>query len=512
MATIKHLKAFEEFNRNLQEAEQALDISETAAQKKKRVAELMGNYTKFLQYYLPHYATAEPAAFHLKIVRHVMQNPNCFDVIQWARDHAKSVTSGIALPLFMMLQPEGSLFKSMLLVSKSNDNAAELLGGIKKELESNNRIINDFGEQRGYANWEEGKFTTKAGISFRAFGRGQSPRGTRKRAHRPDFIVIDDIDDDELVENTYRIDKAWNWILKSLIPTMSIKGGRFLAVQNNYADDCLIGRLYKRATELQEEGYQAYTDTINILDKNGNPSWASRFTAQECQAMIDKLGYIAAQCEYFNNPIKGGKHFKSDYIQYKPMRPSEYTLIISYCDPSFSAKGDSKAIVLVGYKPPGEYHILRVYCGNATINQMIEWHYDLDQYCNAHNIAAKHYMEEVFYQKQNFDHYYLNYAQEHKKPQLPIVGDKRQKPNKEQRLLAFTSFFESGQIWFNEAEKENRHTKALIEQLLAFEPPKKTQVDGPDASEGAVHILKNAVTDWGASLTMGKRKPNNKRI
>lgn len=508
-----HLKQFEEFSRNLQEAEQTSPINETSTEKNKRKERLTSNYPEFLAYYLPHYATATPATFHLNIVRHVVQNPTCLSVIHWARDHAKSVTSSVALPLFMMLKPGGSLFKTMLLVSKNYDNAADLLAGIKKELESNNRIIEDFGEQRGYSQWEAGNFVTKNGIAFRAFGRMQSPRGTRKRAYRPDFIVIDDIDDDEIIENPYRLDKAWNWIMQALIPTLSIKGGRVLAVQNLYAEDCLIGRLYDRAVELQRAGHHsAYVDTVNILDKHGNPSWHSRFTLQECQNMVAILGYIGAQREYFNNPIRGGKHFRSDLVQYRQMNHNDYTLIVSYCDPSFSQKGDSKAIVLIGYRPPGFYDILRVYCGNATINEMITWHYDLENYCNKQHIAVRHYMEDVFYQKANLDMYYQNYAKENNLPMLPIVGDKRKKPEKKQRILAMTALFESGQVWFSEADKNSRHTKALIEQLLAFEPPRQTQMDGPDALEGGIFIIKNAVTDWAGALVLGKRIGNNKRV
>ena len=75
-----------------------------------------------------------------------------------------------------------------------------------------------------------------------------------------------------------------------------------------------------------------------------------------------------------------------------------------------------------------------------------------------------------------------------------------------------TALFESGQVWFNEADKNSRHTKALVEQLLAFEPPRQTQMDGPDALEGGIFIIKNAVTDWAGALVLGKRVGNNKRV
>lgn len=89
----------------------------------------------------------------------------------------------------------------MVLVGKSEDNANTLLADVQAELQYNQRYINDFGEQYNSGSWEEGEFVTKDGTAFFARGRGQSPRGLRYRSHRPDYIVIDDLDDDELCEN-----------------------------------------------------------------------------------------------------------------------------------------------------------------------------------------------------------------------------------------------------------------------------------------------------------------------
>ena len=76
-----------------------------------------------------------------------------------------------------------------------------LLGDIQAELEHNQRIIADFGKQQGNASWQDGEFKAANGVKFLACGRGQSPRGLRDREARPDYIVIDDLDDDELCRN-----------------------------------------------------------------------------------------------------------------------------------------------------------------------------------------------------------------------------------------------------------------------------------------------------------------------
>lgn len=99
-----------------------------------------------------------------------------------------------------MFQPK-RLINFMVVVGKSEENADRLLGDIQAEFEYNQRLIADFGQQKNDGGWQEGEFKTKSGVKFLACGRGQSPRGLRDREARPDYIVIDDIDDDQLCRN-----------------------------------------------------------------------------------------------------------------------------------------------------------------------------------------------------------------------------------------------------------------------------------------------------------------------
>ena len=55
------------------------------------------------------------------------------------------------------------------------------------------------------------------GDLFIALGRGQSPRGIKKRGLRPNYIAVDDIDDDELVRNPRRVGEAVDWLIWSSI-------------------------------------------------------------------------------------------------------------------------------------------------------------------------------------------------------------------------------------------------------------------------------------------------------
>ena len=82
--------------------------------------------------------------------------------------------------------------KNVILTSNSKDNAVRLLDPYRANLEANGRIMAYYGKQELPGSWTEDEFTTKGKVSFRALGAGQSPRGSRNEAIRPDVLLVDD--------------------------------------------------------------------------------------------------------------------------------------------------------------------------------------------------------------------------------------------------------------------------------------------------------------------------------
>ena len=176
---------------------------ETLAEQDRRKQRLLNNYAAFCEYYFPHYLTLRDkttgevirtvhnAPFHNAAAVKVRNTPDLKAVFQWPRGHAKSTHFDIFIPIWLMFQPK-RLINFLVVVGKSEDSAVRLLGDIQAELEHNQRLIADFGKQRGSASWQEGEFKAANGVKFLACGRGQSPRGLRDRESRPDYIVIDD--------------------------------------------------------------------------------------------------------------------------------------------------------------------------------------------------------------------------------------------------------------------------------------------------------------------------------
>lgn len=134
--------------------------------------------------YFPHLATTECADFQVDAAVYMRDHENARGLFEWARGHAKSTHISLLQPLWLKIQPNAQPL-IMILVSKSQEAARRLLGDLQAELESNDLYNADFGNQRGAGIWTNGEFTTATGDLFIALGRGQSPRGIKKRGCGP---------------------------------------------------------------------------------------------------------------------------------------------------------------------------------------------------------------------------------------------------------------------------------------------------------------------------------------
>jgi predicted phage terminase large subunit-like protein len=76
--------------------------------------------------------------------------------------------------------------------------------------------------------------------------------------------------------------------------------------------------------------------------------------------------------------------------------------------------------------------------------------------------------------------------------QLPLIPDKRKKPDKYQRIEAVSPLWERGFVFYNERKRTDPDMVAGLEQTLAFEKGMSGHDDSPDADEGAIYKLQQA--------------------
>lgn len=465
-----------------------VDAGESPTSQSARMDRARKDYAFFVEYYFPHYCTNREteeiipsAKFHIAAANKILRTHDLQAVFQWARGHAKSTHMDVMIPLWLKCQKQRDI-NVMVLVGKSEDNANTLLGDIQAELQYNKRYIHDFGRQYNAGNWQEGKFVTADGCAFFALGRGQSPRGLRYRNNRPDYIVIDDLDDDELCNNDSRVNKLTEWVKEALFGAFGAQGGRFIMVGN------LIGKCSVLANISKTPG--VFVSRINVTDKDGKPSWPGFWTADKIRIKEQFMGYRSFQKEYMNNPITEGAVFRNDWIRWKRCLPlRDYAEMVLYVDPSFkpTTKNDYKAAKLWGKTKQGELHHIEAFVRQTTVVEMVRWLYDLYERLQKANAVCGFYMEANFMQDIILDEF--TREGNARGYQLPIVPDKRKKPDKFQRVEAVSPLWERGFVFYNEAKKNDPDMLAGLEQTLAFEKGMSGHDDAPDADEGAIYIL-----------------------
>lgn len=510
-------QAYELWRERCRQVQSVTDTSalrpETPAGRERRKARLLANYAAFCEYYFPHYlqlrdkATGEVvrtihnAPFHNEAARTVRDTPNLKAVFMWPRGHAKSTHLDIFLPLWLMFQP-GRLINFMVVVGKSEDSAVRLLGDIQAELEANRRLTADFGEQKNGGSWLDGEFRTNSGVKFLACGRGQSPRGLRDREARPDYIVIDDLDDDELCRNERRVREMTDWVKEALFGSLDVGRGRFIMVGNLISKNSVLYNISRtRGVVLSK---------VQAVDRDGNPVWREKWTRREAEEYRDFVGYRAWEKEMMHNPIVDGSIFRNEWIRWKRLPGlSRYDSLVCYTDPSFrsTTANDYKACRLWG-KAGTELHLIDCFVRQATVGEMVRWLYDL--YERARDTASvRFYMEANFMQDVILDEFAAEGGL--RGYQLPILPDRRKKPGKLQRIEAVSPLWERGLVWYNEAKRDDPDMQVGIEQTLALERGSRVHDDAPDADEGAIWLLQRTARGTGFTPLMGDR-PSAKNI
>ena len=242
------------------------------------------------------------------------------------RGHAKTtgvtVSYGLATLLFRQR-------KFMLLVSDTEAQAMMFLGFFKEHLQDNQVLIDLFGLKRN----EEGKVIfikdTESDIivqmtdghKFRVMAKGaeQKLRGLIWNGTRPDIILVDDCENDELVQNKERREKMRRWFYSALMPCRSANGvirmvGTILHM------DSLLERLmpkpwdkwsHNTPLKLYSEKLVAggwYSIKYRAHDENfSHILWPSRWPKEKLKQ--EREGYIAQGMpdaysqEYLNYPI-----------------------------------------------------------------------------------------------------------------------------------------------------------------------------------------------------------------
>ena len=381
------------------------------------------------------------------------------------RDHGKTTRNTQAMPLWLALNHPGSF---IVICGASADSAKEMMDAIKDDLEDNELILDDYGEQRGNT-WTKRKIKLANGSSIVAVGRGQRLRGIKNKYQRPTHIICDDLLDDKEVESPTLRRQAERWFKRVI---MNLGKGALTIIANTimHPDD-LPSRLLNQIEDGRLPNWLGLR--FSAITPSGRPLFPSRWSLQDLENKRIASG-SAWWTEWMNRPIADeDADFKEDwFIYFKP-----YELDLRDCtigmavDPATGLKkGDWSFIAVVArHKITMVDHVLFAKGWKESDLQFAQRIVD---------VYLQHRPSFVMFETVAFQKIYkkevMRYAKK-KGVRLPVREFKG--GNKQVRIKSLSSQVENGLIQFLE-------TQTLLRQMFLEFP--RGHDDGPDAVEMAI--------------------------
>lgn len=268
---------------------------------------------------------SETPELHMELWREACSDHQ-FIAIAAPRNHAKTTAGTIAYGLSELLFRTS---RYVVIVSDTEGQAAMFVQQMTQELQTNEELIGLFGIKKNEKGQVQFVRDTQSDIivemddghTFRVVAKGaeQKLRGMLWNNKRPDLVLVDDLENDELVMNKERRDKLKRWFRGALIPMMSRKGKLRMWGTVLHEDSVLNNLMpkrqdkYFRESELKEWTenprksmwrsikYRAHGDRFTPI------LWSERydkgfFITKWNDAVANGLTDVYSQ-EWLNNPI-----------------------------------------------------------------------------------------------------------------------------------------------------------------------------------------------------------------
>ena len=292
------------------------------------------------------------------------------------RGHAKSTAMTHAYLLAMMCFRRASF---CLLVSDTEGQAIEFLGDIKSELESNEALRQTFKIRKVLKSTETNviaQFSDGEQFRIQAKGSEQKVRGIKWKNKRPDLIVCDDLENDEIVMNPERREKFRKWFMNALIPCGSDRC-LYRVVGTILHLDSMLNRLLEDPN-WKSLRYEACDGQFkNLLWPEQFPKERLVGIMESYRAQGDLDGWSQ---EYRNRPIaEGNTYFSKDNFLDFDRDDSGRSLLpnlVYYAAADFAIsekeKADYTVIMVAGMCPDGFLHVVDVRSGRWDSESIIE--------------------------------------------------------------------------------------------------------------------------------------------
>ena len=252
-------------------------IKKMLADRKLRRAVTRRSHDWFFSFFLGHYVDSPMALFHKEMFKLAENQKNRLTVVMAFRGSGKSTVMNLSCTLWSILGTPQKKF--VLIVSKTQSQAKNHLQNIRDELQRNELLKQDLGPfESDDTNWGMSSLVLPLmGARITAASREQSMRGIRFGQHRPDLIIVDDVEDFASVESKSDREATYQWLMNEVIPVGGNKT-KVIVLGNLLHEDSLLMRLWKDILQTRINGvFRSYP----FLDDLGQVLWPGKYDTQE---------------------------------------------------------------------------------------------------------------------------------------------------------------------------------------------------------------------------------------
>lgn len=414
------------------------------------------------------------------------------------RGHAKSTSVTFAYAL------ASTVFRAThhtLIISSTEDMASDYVGAIKTELQENEKLASFFRFKRLVKDSESeiiGQFMDGHKFRFLAKGAGQKMRGTKWEHSRPDLVLVDDVEDDEIVMNQDRRRKFKRWFYGAVRPILG-NSGKIRVVGTILHLDSMLENLMPKpdSPTTVVEGLKTYSTSLKkgqwlaVKYKAHTPDfseilWPAMFNKEKLQQIRDEFidqGLLDLyNQEYLNDPIDDStSYFKSEWFHSPPAeenwarRPKKYYIAADLAI-STSDKANFTAFIVAALDDLGRLEVVHARRGRWDGLEILENIFELQ----------KRYSPEVFaIEKGQIELAlgpFLNSEQRRRGIFIPLRAVPA-KGDKESRAKSIQGRMRMGDVYF---QKDNDWYDSYFDELHKFPRGKNDDYVDATAHLGAI--------------------------
>ncbi|MFH1088606.1 MAG: hypothetical protein V1719_02080 [Patescibacteria group bacterium] len=419
----------------------------------------------FFHLYFPHYVKYPTAEFQKDIFRITEDKSNKLACIVAFRGSAKSTLVTLSYALWSILGSHQKKF--VLIICQTQSQAKQHMMNLRRELEDNKLLKSDLGpfqEEIG-GEWAITSLVFKnTGARITIASLDQSIRGLRHHEHRPDLIILDDVEDLKSTRTSESRNQTWEWFTREVMPLGDL-GTRVIILANLLHEDSLVMRLKRKIDASELNGiFKSYP----LLNETGECLWPEKF---DNPGKIEELrqsvaNELAWQQEYLLNIISDStKVIHSDWIQYYDKLPPfdddhDFRFTATGIDLAISQRDSADYTAMVSAHVYGFDDKVKIYIASNPVNQRMTHKETMDTAMIVSKSLGKGEMTWILVEDVG---YQAAVAQELKRLGYPAKAVKVHGSDKRSRLALTSHLVQNGTVLF-----PCQGVELLLTQLVGF--------------------------------------------